>query len=127
MYGCFLFVSKIRLFLRRVIRTFGHDKMISVITPAHNEELLIEKCLCSVKSASKEVTEAVEHIVVLNRCTDRTEKIATQLGARIISDDTRNLSHIRNSGAEASKGDQKEADQFYYDARLIESEQKKYN
>jgi glycosyltransferase involved in cell wall biosynthesis len=51
------------------------------------------------------VTEAVEHIVVLNRCTDRTEEIATQMGARIIIDDSRNLSHIRNKGAEASKGD----------------------
>jgi glycosyltransferase involved in cell wall biosynthesis len=79
--------------------------MISVITPAYNEELFIEKCLCSVKSASKEVTEAVEHIVVLNRCTDRTEEIATQMGARIITDDSRNLSHIRNKGIEASKGD----------------------
>jgi hypothetical protein len=41
--------------------------MISIITPAHNEKLLIEKCLCSVKAAAKEVSEAVEHIVVLNR------------------------------------------------------------
>ena len=79
--------------------------MISVITPAHNEELFIKKCLCSVKAAAKEVSEAVEHIVVLNRCTDRTGEIATQLGARVITDDSRNLSRIRNKGAVASKGD----------------------
>ncbi len=79
--------------------------MISVITPAHNEELLIEKCLRSVKAAAKEVSLEVEHIVVLNRCTDRTGEIASQWGARIVTDDSRNLSHIRNKGAEASRGD----------------------
>ncbi len=79
--------------------------MISIITPAHNEERFIEKCLCSVKAATKEVSEAVEHIVVLNRCTDRTGEIATQLGARIVTDDSRNLSCIRNKGAKASNGD----------------------
>ncbi len=84
---------------------FDGDKMISVITPAHNEELFIKECLCSVKTAAKEVSEAYDHIVVLNRCTDKTGEIATQLGARIITDDSRNLSRIRNKGAEASKGD----------------------
>ncbi len=84
---------------------FGEERMISIITPAHNEELFIEKCLCSVKAAGKEVSEAVEHIVVLNRCTDRTGEIATQLGARVITDDSRNLSRIRNKGAEESEGD----------------------
>lgn len=79
--------------------------MISVITPAHNEELFIKKCLCSVKAAAKEVSEEVEHIVVLNCCTDRTGEIAGEWGARVITDDSRNLSHIRNKGAEASKGD----------------------
>ncbi len=78
--------------------------MISVITPARNEELLINKCLNSVKAAAKEVSEAVEHIVVLNRSVDRTGEIAAQSGARVITDDSRNLSRIRNKGAEASKG-----------------------
>jgi len=85
--------------------TSDKHKMISVITPAHNEELFIKKCLCSVKKAANEVSEEVEHIVVLNRCTDRTGEIASQWGARIITDESRNLSHIRNKGAEASKGD----------------------
>jgi len=79
--------------------------MISVVTPAHNEELFIEKCLCSVIAAAKEVSVAVEHIVVLNRCTDGTGEIANQFGARVLTEDSRNLSRIRNKGAEASKGD----------------------
>jgi len=79
--------------------------MISIITPAHNEERFIEKCICSVKAAEKEVPGAVEHIVVLNRCTDRTGEIAIKLGAKVITSASRNLSRIRNKGAEASKGD----------------------
>ena len=79
--------------------------MISVITPAHNEELFIKKCLCSVKAAAKEVTEEVEHVVVLNRCTDRTGEIANEWGARVITEDARSLSCIRNKGAGVSKGD----------------------
>lgn len=79
--------------------------MISVITPAHNEEQFIEKSLCSVRAAAKEVTEVVEHIVVLNRCTDKTGEIAKRHGAKVIVEDSKNLSRIRNKGAEASKGD----------------------
>ncbi len=90
---------------RLLTSPFGGDIMISVITPAHNEEQFIKDCLCSVKVAAKAVSEEVEHIVVLNRCTDRTGEIATQLGARVITDDSRNLSRIRNKGAEASNGD----------------------
>ena len=78
--------------------------MISIITPAHNEEKFIEKSLCSVTAAAKEITEAIEHIVVLNRCTDKTGEIAERLGARVIIEDSKNLSRIRNKGVEASKG-----------------------
>lgn len=79
--------------------------MISVITPAHNEALLIANCLSSVSVAAKAVSVAVEHIVVLNRCTDQTEAIATQHGAQVISEESRNLSRIRNKGVQASRGD----------------------
>jgi len=79
--------------------------MISVITPAHNEERLIETCLCSVKAAAKEISEEVEHVVVLNCCTDRTGEIAGEWGARVVTCNSRNLSRIRNKGAAVSKGD----------------------
>lgn len=78
--------------------------MISIITPAHNEEQFIGKSLCSVKAAAKQVDEDVEHIVVLNRCADKTGEIATGLGARVIIEDSRNISRIRNKGVEAAKG-----------------------
>jgi glycosyltransferase involved in cell wall biosynthesis len=83
----------------------GEDRMISVITPAHNEEQFIKGCISSVRAAAKEVHDKVEHIVILNRCSDRTEEIATQLGASIITEDSKNLSAIRNRGVEASTGE----------------------
>ena len=79
--------------------------MISVITPAHNEERFIRQCLDSVQVAARAVAEAVEHIVVLNRCHDRTGSIAAECGARIVVENSRNLSRIRNRGAAASQGD----------------------
>ena len=78
--------------------------MISIITPAHNEEEFIEKSLCSVKTAAKAVDEDIEHIVVLNRCTDKTGEIAARFGAKVIIEDSKNMSRIRNKGVEASEG-----------------------
>ena len=41
----------------------------------------------------------VEVIVVLNRCTDETEEIAREAGAKIAREEEANLSKIRNAGA----------------------------
>jgi glycosyltransferase involved in cell wall biosynthesis len=79
--------------------------MFSIVTPAHNEERFIEKCLASVRRAARLVDEPVEHIVVLNRCTDGTADLAERYGARLIREDARNLSCIRNAGAAAARGD----------------------
>jgi hypothetical protein len=78
--------------------------MISVITPAHNEARLIAGCLASVQAASRRTAEAAEHIVVLNRCTDDTGKIAEDYGARVITEDSRNIARVRNRGAAAARG-----------------------
>lgn len=48
----------------------------SIIIPAHNEEKYIRKCLDSIAKASEAYKEQTEVIVVLNRCTDKTEEIA---------------------------------------------------
>lgn len=55
------------------------DLKISIIIPAHNEEKYIGKCLESVSRASKLCKNQVEIIVVLNRCTDRTEELQGNL------------------------------------------------
>lgn len=77
----------------------------SVIVPAYNEEALIGKCLSAIDASRKRSSSAVEVIVVLNRCTDRTEQISRDFGAVIVEEPARNLAKIRNSGAKVATGD----------------------
>jgi glycosyltransferase involved in cell wall biosynthesis len=77
----------------------------SVLIPARNEEKLLPQCLEAIQAASTEFPNEVEVIVALNRCTDRTEKIAQQHGAIIVRDDGRNLARIRNAAAKAATGE----------------------
>ncbi len=77
---------------------------ISVIIPAHNEEHYIGRCLSSVRKAGEFAKAKVGIVVVANRCTDKTEEIARSFGARIVKNDLRNLSAIRNSGLRAATG-----------------------
>jgi hypothetical protein len=78
---------------------------ISIIVPAHNEEKYIGKCLDSIYEAKKNYSKEIEIIVVANRCTDKTRDIALSKNAKVINEDSRNLSKIRNAGVRASKGD----------------------
>ncbi|MGJ8726589.1 MAG: glycosyltransferase [Roseibacillus sp.] len=72
---------------------------ISIVIPAHNEEQFLPKCLVGVKQAEAFSKIEVEVIVVLNRCSDGTEAIACEAGAKIVREDEANLSKIRNAGA----------------------------
>jgi glycosyltransferase involved in cell wall biosynthesis len=77
----------------------------SILVPAHNEERFIGACLEAIRVASVHFAGRVEVIVILNRCSDRTEEIAASFGARTVREDARNLSTIRNAGARAAEGD----------------------
>jgi glycosyltransferase involved in cell wall biosynthesis len=76
----------------------------SVIIPARNEERFLGNCLESIRVSAMPYRDQVEVIVVLNRCSDRTEAIAHRYGARTIRQDARNLAAIRNAGARAAVG-----------------------
>ncbi len=78
---------------------------ISVIIPAHNEEACLPRCLKSLRTAEARLPAPVEVVVALNRCTDRTESIAKEFGARVVAEPARNLARIRNTGVAASRGD----------------------
>lgn len=78
---------------------------ISVVIPAHNEEHYLPLCLDAIRIASNSITLPVETIVVLNRCTDRTEEHARKRGAKIVHEGAKNLSRIRNAGAAVATGD----------------------
>ncbi|MDD5707447.1 MAG: glycosyltransferase [Kiritimatiellae bacterium] len=77
----------------------------SVIIPAHNEATCLPSCLAAVAEAAKCHGASTEIIVVLNRCTDDTEQIALNHGARIVREDRRNIAAIRNAGVRAAGGD----------------------
>ena len=74
----------------------------SVIIPAHNEEAYLACCINAIRKSHRLSMLPIETIVVLNRCTDRTEDIALELGARIVRNDEKNLSQIRNAGVNAA-------------------------
>lgn len=80
------------------------DPLISVVIPARDEERYIGRCIASVIAAAIRAGVEIEIIVVLNRCTDQTETIARSAGARIVKEDAKNLSRIRNAGAEQARG-----------------------
>jgi glycosyltransferase involved in cell wall biosynthesis len=77
----------------------------SVIIPARNEERYIGACLASTDRARTYAGCDAEVIVVINRCTDSTEDIARESGARIVREDGKNLARIRNAGAAEAAGD----------------------
>jgi len=77
----------------------------SIIIPAYNEEKLIGRCLDSIVAASVPYKDQVEVVVVLNRCTDRTEEIARSYNCVIVKEDRKNMSIIRNAGAKVARGE----------------------
>ena len=78
---------------------------VSVIIPAHNEEEYLPGGLTAVAAAAEICPGEVETVVVLNRCTDRTEEIAREAGVVTVREDSKNLSLIRNAGVAASTGE----------------------
>jgi glycosyltransferase involved in cell wall biosynthesis len=78
---------------------------LSIIVPAHNEEAFLPGCLDAIEAASRVCGVTVETIVVANRCTDATERIARERGATVVYEDARSLARIRNTGAKAARGE----------------------
>ncbi|MBR6665652.1 MAG: glycosyltransferase [Lachnospiraceae bacterium] len=77
---------------------------VSVIVPAHNEEKYVKRCIDSIKKAASHFKGNVEVIVVCNRCTDRTEEIALENGARVVRNVDRCIARVRNAGIQAAQG-----------------------
>jgi glycosyltransferase involved in cell wall biosynthesis len=78
---------------------------ISLIIPAHNEAAFLPGCLEAARNAAERIDAGVEIIVVLNRCTDDTGEIALRHGCRLVHEDAKNLSVIRNAGVAVAAGE----------------------
>jgi len=60
-----------------------------ILTPAHNEEKVISRCLYSVKRLQMPQNIEATHIVILDRCSDRTEQICKDLGVQTLKKEKR--------------------------------------
>ncbi|MES2280178.1 MAG: glycosyltransferase family 2 protein [Pseudomonadota bacterium] len=79
--------------------------MIGIIVPARDEEERIEDCVQSLITAASVpglAGEAVQIIVVLDACSDRTGTLARSLGARTIDIRSNNVGLARQTGAKAA-------------------------
>lgn len=78
----------------------------SVIIPAHNEEKYIGKCIEAIIRAAENVKPfETEIIISANRCTDKTAEIAQGYGAKILPNEYRTISAVRNCGVNAADGE----------------------
>jgi glycosyltransferase involved in cell wall biosynthesis len=78
------------------------NRPISVVIPARNEALRLPAAVEAIHRSAKHAGFAPEIVVVDNRSTDDTVTVAVNLGCRVVSDPTKNLSHIRNTGVRAT-------------------------
>lgn len=78
---------------------------ISIVIPAHNEEYYLGGCLAAAATAARAVSVEVETVVVLNRCTDGSERIAREQGAKVVHDESRCIAAVRNRGVAAASGE----------------------
>jgi glycosyltransferase involved in cell wall biosynthesis len=81
------------------------DVDYSIIVPAFNEEELLPATLARLREAMESVSDfSGELIVTDNGSDDRTAEIAEGLGAKVVSEDHRQIARARNVGAAASRG-----------------------
>lgn len=76
--------------------------MIAVIIPAHNEARRLGHCLKAVKAASARAEAAgfaVEVLVVLDRCSDTSARVARRYGVHTLEVDAGNVGVARRAGA----------------------------
>jgi len=79
--------------------------LLSIIVPAHNEEVFIRETLRALDTAARAAGVPFELIVVDDASTDRTAAIAAAQAARIVGTDVRHIAAARNVGARAARGD----------------------
>lgn len=88
--------------------TGGVPGHVAVVVPARNEEDHIGACLVSVGAAVRRLrrerpTITGDVIVVLDRCTDATERIAAELGAVIVRSDAGRVGTARRLGVQHAR------------------------
>ena len=75
---------------------------ISIVIPAHNEQMILPHCLAALSEQSERDFELT---VVDSASTDRTHLVARSLGARVIRLREPGVGRARQAGFEAARGD----------------------
>ena len=78
---------------------------VSIIIPAYNEETVLPKTSERIGQALAVADCKSEIIVVDNDSRDKTNRIAQNLGAKVIREKEHNIGQVRNAGAQHSTGD----------------------
>ncbi len=79
---------------------------LSFVIPAYNEELYLPACLESILAQTRDLTEAVEIIVVNNASSDRTREVALSYpGVQVVDESRKGLTYARQAGFAASTGE----------------------
>lgn len=94
---------------RKVLRSLTFDPpnkkkgpLVSVVIPAFNEEKYLPIIITSLKHQSY---GNIEIVVSDNASTDKTAEVARKMGAKVVYVPEKNLSIVRNRGAEAASGE----------------------
>jgi glycosyltransferase involved in cell wall biosynthesis len=80
-------------------------RLISFVIPAWNEESVLGPTLEALNIARRHLAEPSEVIVANDSSIDRTEEIARQHGAQVVTVQHRQIAATRNAGARAAQGD----------------------
>lgn len=78
--------------------------MIGVVVPAHNEQVLLPRCLRALQVAARHPDlggEEVRIVIVLDSCTDATAAVAANHDVELLAVDARNVGIARAAGASA--------------------------
>jgi len=78
--------------------------LLSIIIPAHNEEVAIANCLSSVRNQTFS-PEKYEVIVINNASTDKTKQIAKNFHVKIIDEPKKGYVYALRAGCEKAQGD----------------------
>ncbi len=76
---------------------------VSVVIPAYNEELWLERCVSALQRQQTEIS--FEIIVVDNNSTDGTAEVARRLGVRYVFEPRQGLTFARQAGEAAALGE----------------------
>lgn len=77
--------------------------ILSVIVPAHNEESVLPACIASIHSALGDKLP-YEIVIGVHNCSDGTERVALEYGAKAIRVSGGSIAHVRNTAVQKADG-----------------------